>query len=558
MFEQKTRQTTAVQEQFLRSLLQVQQGTELGQLYGLVDIKTVDQFRERVPILPYSSYEPYMDRIARGEPNLLTPDPVTYLNLTSGSTGKQKLLPVTWRSRRFLAKAKQASMGFAIAALQRQKKPIGKMLLTSSVQLLGHTSGGIPYGPVSVGDLRQGVNPLFQKLLAHPFAALQPSDSLARHYVCLLFALTQSNLRLIGANFPILALRLADYLVTYGADLIQDIERGTIATWLKLEPELRVKLERLLRPNPDRANQLRQVIKTEGSLTPKAAWPSLSMLITARGGTSDFYFERFPAYFGDTAIFGGLYASAEATFGIYHDLDQDGAILAIESGFFEFIPEDQWGTAQPKTLLPCEVMAGQRYRILVTNYSGFYRYDIGDVVEVLGFYNQAPLIVFRHRLGGLLSSTTEKTTEFHAVQVMQRLQQDFGLALENFCITLSEQETPAHYLVNIELAADAQLSQPQAFIEQFDRYLKEIHVSYEVKRRDQVPPPRLRILAPGSFAQVRQRLIQRGIPESHLKFPHINEDRRFLADLLVEQEVRMAIDEPIQPLNESSVAGLSL
>jgi len=38
----------------------------------------------------------------------------------------------------------------------------------------------------------------------------------------------------------------------------------------------------------------------------------------------------------------------------------------------------------------------------MTNYSGFYRYDIGDVVEVLGFYEQAPLLVFRHRRGGLL------------------------------------------------------------------------------------------------------------------------------------------------------------
>ncbi|MDN8705136.1 GH3 auxin-responsive promoter family protein, partial [Staphylococcus aureus] len=76
-----------------------------------------------------------------------------------------------------------------------------------------------------------------------------------------------------------------------------------------------------------------------------------------------------------------------------------------------------------------EVKPGERYRILLTNYSGFYRYDIGDVVEVLGFYEQTPLIVFRYRRGGLLSSTSEKTTEFHVTQVMQALQQEFGLLL---------------------------------------------------------------------------------------------------------------------------------
>ncbi|HEY9596649.1 MAG TPA: GH3 auxin-responsive promoter family protein [Cyanophyceae cyanobacterium] len=540
-FVRKTRQAAAVQEQFLRSLLQAYQGTELGRYYGLSEIKTIDQFRERVPILPYSRYEPYLKRIAQGEPNILTPDPVIYLNLTSGSTGKQKLIPVTKRSRRVLQRAKQASMSFAIEAAQHRGLSIGKMLLTSSVQLLGHTNAGIAYGPVSVGDLRLS-NFLSRQAFAHPFEALQAADSLARHYVCLLFALRNPQMRMIGANFPVLALRLCDYLESHTDDLIRDLETGAIAPWLKLEPELRTKLEQQWSADPKRAAQLREIVKCEGRLTPKLAWPNLSFIITARGGTSNFYFERFPSYFGDTPIFGGIYASAEATFGVYHDFNVDSTILAIESGFFEFISPDQWEVEQPKTLLPHEVKVGEYYRILVTNYSGFYRYDIGDVVEVVGFYEQTPLITFRHRRGGLLSSTTEKTTEFHVVQVMQRLQQKFNLSLENFCITLSEHEIPAHYLVNIELLPGDTLQNSQAFLMQFDRMLKELHTSYEVKRRDQVPPPRLRILEPGSFAIVRQRLLERGIPESHLKFPHISEDRKFLAGLMVKQEIKLPDD----------------
>lgn len=535
---QKIRQTSAVQEQFLLSLLRTHQDTELGQKYRLREIKTIDQFREQIPILPYSSYEPYLERIARGEPNILTPDPVIYLNLTSGSTGKQKLIPVTKRSRNVLNRTNQTSMGFVAEAAKQRNLPIGKMLLTSSVQLLGHTSSGIPYGPVSVGNLRLS-NWLYRQIFAHPYEALQPTDSLARHYVCLLFALRNPNLGIIGANFPVLALRLCDYLESYADDLIRDVETGEIAPWLNVEPTVRAKLERQWSATPKRAAQLREILKHEGRLTPQLAWPNLSFIITARGGTSNFYFERFPAYFGDTPIFGGIYSSAEATFGVYHDFNSDGAILAIESGFFEFIPPDQWEVDQPKTLLPHEVKVGEYYRILVTNYSGFYRYDIGDVVEVVGFYEQAPLITFRHRMGGLLSSTTEKTTEFHATQVMQRLQQEFSLPLENFCITLSEHEVPAHYLVNIELPSGHALGDPQAFLSRFDRLLKDIHVSYEVKRRDQVPPPRLRILESGSFAIVRQRLLQKGIPDSQLKFPHISEDRQFLAGLQVAQEVRL-------------------
>ncbi|MBD2539020.1 GH3 auxin-responsive promoter family protein [Coleofasciculus sp. FACHB-SPT36] len=540
-FVKKTRRTSAVQEQLLKELLQAHKDTELGRKYGLRDIKTIEQFQQQIPILPYSSYEPYTERIAQGEKNILTPDPVVYLNTTSGSTGNQKLIPVTQRFQNSLGWANLTCIGFLGEALRSQNRKFGKLLVTNTAQITGRTSGGIEYGPGGTGVLRMGKF-LYEQLFAHPYETLQAADSITRHYLCFLFALRDRSMRGMGANFPMLILRICNYLERYAEDLIRDIETGTIASWLILEPELRAKLERQWSANPGRAAQLREILKSEGRLTPKLAWPELSFTATARGGTSDFYFERFPSYFDDIPSFGAVFASAEGTFSIYHDLNNDGSILAIEAGFFEFIPQDQWEEEHPKTLLATEVKAGELYRILMTNYSGFYRYDIGDVVEVLGFYEQAPLIVFRHRRGGILSSTTEKTTEFHATQVMQSLQQEFSLPLEDFCITLSENEFPAHYLVNIELVSGHILSDSLAFLASFDRKLKETNVYYQSKRKDQVPPPRLRILAPGSFAKVRQRQVERGIPDSQLKFPHISEDRNFLAGLKVEQEVRLPED----------------
>lgn len=192
---------------------------------------------------------------------------------------------------------------------------------------------------------------------------------------------------------------------------------------------------------------------------------------------------------------------------------------------------------QPKTLLATEVKAGQRYRILTTNLGGFYRYDIGDVIEVVRFYEQAPLIVFRYRQAGQISSTTEKTTEAHATQVMKALQQDFGILLEDFCITLSENEFPARYLINIELAPGYKITNYQAFLASCDRKLQDANNHYAISRQDSIPSPRLRILSRGSFAIIRQRQLERGIPDSQLKFPHISEDRNFLAGLTVEQEI---------------------
>lgn len=545
-FIRKTRALEAVQEQFLLEMLRSHQDTELGQKFGIGNITTVGQFRDRVPILPYSSYDPYTERIAKGEQNILNPDPVVYVSLTSGSTGKQKRIPVTRRYQKNLGKPNLAAFGFAIAALEARSKQqdpprkfrFGKLLTTNGINVQGVTSGGIDYGPVTVGSIRSS-HLLYRPLLAMPYDTLSIADSLSRHYVCLLFALKNPSVGGVGTNFPMLVLRTCGYLEKYASDLIGDLRSGAIASWVKIEPKLRHQLEQKLGANPQRATQLENILNTEGRLTPKLAWPDLSFIVTAMGGTSDFYFERFPDYFGDTPIFGGVYGSAEGTFGVSYDLNQAGTILSIDTGFYEFIPEEDWDKENPKTLLPGEVEIGQSYRMLVTSYSGIYRYDIGDIVEILGFYEQTPIIVFRHRRGGLLSATTEKTTEFHATQVMQALSQEFNLDLDDFCITLSDNEFPSRYLVNIELTDGQTLEDPQKFLHRFEYWLGEFNNPYTTVRSSEVPPPRLQILASGSFAIVRQRQLDKGMSDAHLKFPHISEDRGFLQGLNVVQKIEL-------------------
>lgn len=538
-FSQKTCKTEEVQEKFLFSLLNLYQKTELGKSYHLDEIKTIDQFRDRVPVLPYSAYEPWIERIAQGETNILTPDPVVYFNMSSGSTGTKKLIPVTQRFQNYLGLANLASIGFLSQALKARDKKFGRLLATNSAQIMGRTEGGIEYGPASVGVLRMGQN-LYQQLFSQPYQTLKISDSVSRHYICLLFALRDRKMRGIAANFPMLILRICNYLEEYAEDLIQDIEKGTISSQLEIEPALRSVFEQQWKAEPQRALELRNILKSEGRLTPKLAWPELSFIGTARGGTSDFYLERFPHYLKDIPVFGAVYSSSEATFSIYPDVDMDGSVLAINTGFFEFVPMDQWDEHHPKTLLASEVKVGEYYRLLSTAHCGFYRYDIGDVVEVVGFYQKAPLIVFRHRRGGILSAMAEKTSEYHVTQVMQSLQQEFGDILEDFCLTLSESDIYPHYLVNIELAKGKTLNNPQTFLSRWDDHLQNFSTRYGIARqRQELPDPRLRILAPGSFAILRQRQVERGIPDSQLKFPHISDNRQFLAGLPVLQEITM-------------------
>jgi hypothetical protein len=535
---QKTKNPDQAQERFLRSLLYHQRHTEWGQRYRIAEIQKqgIDGLRDRFPVSTYQDYAADVERIIGGTRNILTPDPAKFLTITSGTTGKRKWIPVTQRFQNSLQKANLASFGFVLDELHHRELKLGKTLVTNSTQVSGKSKGGIEYGLASTGSLRMSQR-LAAPIFAIPYSLLQISDGPTRHYICLLFGLKCRNLQSIATNFPMLMLRNCEYLEKFAESLIQSIYTGTLPSWLMLTPTDRQQIAASLQPDPTRAAELEQILCRQGRLTPKSAWPELAIVSTARGGTSDFYFQRFPEYFGDTPIFGGVYGCSEATYGIAHAFNEDGCILALESGFYEFVPADQWSEAHPKTLRPSEVTVGDRYRILVTNDTGFYRYDIGDVVEVVGFYHKTPLIVFRHRVGGQINSTSEKTTEFHVIQVMRRLQSEFGIALDDFCVTLSEQDIPAHYWVNIELKDREVLDQPQGFLRRFDEILQEENSHYQVMRQDQVPPPQLRMLEPGSFDQLRQQLLQKGMPEHQLKIPHVSENRQLLKDFTIQQEV---------------------
>ena len=68
-------------------------------------------------------------------------------------------------------------------------------------------------------------------------------------------------------------------------------------------------------------------------------------------------------------------------------------VLAINTNFYEFIPESEIGSLGD-TLLCNELETGKRYHIILTTASGLYRYDINDIVEVHGFYKCCPMISF--------------------------------------------------------------------------------------------------------------------------------------------------------------------
>ena len=85
-----------IQDKQLRMLLDKAKGTLWGQAYDYKSIRTYADYRERVPIQTYDDLKPYINRMIKGERNVLWPSAVKWYAKSSGTTSdKSKFLPVT-------------------------------------------------------------------------------------------------------------------------------------------------------------------------------------------------------------------------------------------------------------------------------------------------------------------------------------------------------------------------------------------------------------------------------------------------------------------------------
>src|SRR5205807_5083266 len=86
-----------VQRRQLRHILDRASKTEIGKKYRFDDMRTYEEFRSRVPVGDYDSHASSIERMKKGERNVLVPDLVRYFGNSSGSSnqGRSKFLPVT-------------------------------------------------------------------------------------------------------------------------------------------------------------------------------------------------------------------------------------------------------------------------------------------------------------------------------------------------------------------------------------------------------------------------------------------------------------------------------
>ena len=530
-FERGLSRPYATQEETLRRILTKNANCDFGKKHDfakLAEQRGTDLwrlFRKTVPIRTYADFAPEIERMKNGESGVLIPGRPEMFSLTSGTTSEPKFCPVN----RMFTKEHHRQHLLWMYNVYRDHPGVnqGKYLVAASPAEMGRTSGGLPYGAMSGKQLDSQSIPVRRRMAA-PAAIQRLEEAESRWFNLLLFALAEEDLRVVTAVNPSTLVAIANRLAREAERLLECLEHGHPARSRNTSP-IEKSLASCFRPRPQRAKKLREILQTDGSLSPTSVWPNLEMLLTWLGGSAAFYIPHVATLWGSIPRRClGLRAS-EGTFSIpLRDGDPSG-VLALGGHAMEFIPAVD-GPVQPEspTLLAGQLEEGGLYRLVITTSGGFYRYDLGDLVRVTGFRKRTPEIMFERRAGAVLSATGEKVTEDQVVGAMETAATN-GPLLNGFSLTWEMVNGTARYVLAIECSAGGsykghRLAMLRERIRQllavFDDELMHRNCEYQTKRDDgRIAFPRAVLLAERSYENLRSKLAAAGKPENQIKPP---------------------------------------
>ena len=533
-FDDATWTPREAQEKKLLELVARNKDTAFGKEHGFGSVRSIEDYRRAVPMNTYENLTPYIDRVFAGEQNVLTADAPLMFATTSGTTGRAKYIPVT---PSYLS---EYSHGVHVHTYRMftdfSDMLEGKILVSSSNDEEGTSDGGLPFGAIS-GYLARKQPGAIKRFYALPYELSKVKQVESKYYLTLRYGAAE-DVRLLVTPNPSSLLLLADKLNVWADELIHDIRKGGANPAYVPEGSPKA-LTAGLRADPARADELQAILKRDGALTPTAIWPNLRLLSCWKGGTMPLYLRKLPAVFGDVPVRDLGYMASEGRGAT--PLVNSGAagVLNVTSHFFEFVPEEQRDDPQQQFLTCDELESNREYYIYLTTSAGLYRYDINDVVRVVDFYRNTPVIQFVRKGQGMTSITGEKLTESQVTGALLEAVESGGYDVQHFtaCVQWGE---PPRYALYAELGDSMTTERGREFLRAFDRSLCEQNIEYEAKRESQrLGSPVLKRVAPGSYQALRQKRVAEGAPESQVKIPQLSTDMEFGAALDVLEEVSL-------------------
>jgi len=482
-----------VQEELFKKLINTAKGTEFGREWDFSTIKSSDQFKERIPVRSYEAFFPFIERIMKGEQNILWPSEIKWFAKSSGTTNAEsKFIPV---SPEALDEC-HFKGGKDLISFYINNNPASEMFKGKGLAIGG----------------------------SHQINQYDPNEN--SYYGDVSAVIIQ--------NLPI----WAQWVRT------PSLEIALMNEW---EEKIEMMAELTLKENVTSLSGvptwtvllIQRILELSGKGDLMDVWPDLEVFF--HGAVS---FTPYRTLFkslipSEKMWYVETYNASEGFFGIQDQSDTEDMLLMLDYGiFYEFIPRDEIGNEYPKTLGLDEVEINKNYAMVISTNAGLWRYAIGDTVK---FTSISP---FRIKITGrtkhFINAFGEEVIIENAETAITRASKLTGAVIDNYTagpIFLGTNNKGGHeWIVEFVTEPDSM----DGFAQILDSTLRQINSDYDAKRYLDMAldMPVVHKVPSGTFYEWMKKRDKLG---GQNKVPRLSNNREYLDDILKMLELRSAV-----------------
>ena len=366
------------QEKLLLSLVKTAEKTLFGREHQFESIQNVQDFQKLVKIADYEELKSYIERIKKGQRNILWTDVPEYIAKTSGTTSGAKYIPISKEGMPYQIAAAQSAIFHYINQKNNSDFVSGKMIFLQGSPELEEING------IKTGRL---------------------SGIVAHHIPNYL----QKN------RLPSLKTNLIEDWETKVDEIVKETEKENMTLISGIPPWLIMYFEKLIERNGKKITEL---------------FPNLQLIITG-GVNFEPYREKMNELLGKPIDTIQTFPASEGFFAFQDDYQKEGLQLLTNHGiFYEFIPLEEYGKPDAKRLTLKDIELHKDYALILTTNSGLWAYSIGDVVR---FISKKPYrIVVSGRTKHFTSAFGEHVIAFEVEEAMKATVEKFPAQITEF------------------------------------------------------------------------------------------------------------------------------
>ncbi len=470
------------QNELLMDLIHKARSTEWGKKYDYGSIKDVKTYQERVPVQDYEEVKPYIERLRKGEHNLLWPTEIKWFAKSSGTTSdKSKFIPV---SNEALEDCHMKG-GKDMLSLYCNFRPdteifSGKGLVMGGSHSVSEFSSNSYFGDISA-ILVQNF-PFWAELMRTPDLSIALMD-----------------------DWEVKLDKIAHATITENVTNLSGVPSWNLML-------------------------LKKIVEITGRKNVLEVWPNLELFI--HGGVSFApYREQFRKIIpSDQMWYMETYNASEGFFGIQDKAHSVEMLLMLDYGiYYEFIPTDELDKENPKALTLEQVETDTNYAMLISTNAGLWRYMIGDTIQ---FTSTHPFrIQISGRTKNFINAFGEEVIVDNAEKALELACKATGAVISEYTaapVFLEENDSASHeYLIEFE----KEPSDLEQFAKVLDKELQDINSDYEAKRTADIllKMPKVRSMEKGTFFRW---LKSKGRVGGQNKVPRLFNNRKYIDQIL--------------------------